>query len=230
MATYWGVDSSVSAHKPVPGVTGTATLYDYLVTNKRVTPTFFGRYLKGGTTNLTVAEADYLLERNCKILPVFRNGNPAGKDGATFATLAIGAANAVGVGNNVVIYVDIEPLEKPTVAFIKGWATTMYRSRFGGAGGFYCNNWVGSDFMKAFKVAYNELDPVTRTYIYLWCQIPQNNGCQVKASFTPNPVDIHPSGPRVWQYGLDCFKIPGHKYGLVDMNTANHLGYAGMWG
>src|SRR5262245_5898211 len=124
MADHWGVDSVAGAHEAVPAATGKATLYDYLV-SRDLKPEFFGRYLSGGTRNLTAAEVTYLHGKGCRILPVYRNGNVAGKNGTVEAGRAIGLANALGMAGGVVIYTDVEPLEKPSVDYILSWCKTM---------------------------------------------------------------------------------------------------------
>ena len=228
--TFWGVDSVAAAHQPVPAVTGKTPLYDYLV-GKGLTPSFFGRYLGKATTVLSKAEADFLLGKGCKILPVYRSGSVNGQSGSAAAAKAISAAKAVGVAPGTVIYTDVEPLEKPSVDYIKDWCKTMWSSPFGGAGGFYCNNWSGSDFMKAFKKAYDDMDASMRAAVYLWCQYPLK-ACGQSSSFAPSPPTFFPTGPNVWQYALGCLKYSqgSNKYALIDMNTANMDGYNAMWG
>ena len=130
----------------------------------------------------------------------------------------------------VTIYTDIEPLEKPTIEYLVGWCTTMWNSKYGGAGGFYCNNWVGSDFMRTFKQAFAKMDEEMRAAIRLWCQYPLRR-CGQSGTFVPDKPPFFPAGPRVWQYALGClpYKQGAQSYALIDMNTANEEGFAAMW-
>ena len=233
MADHWGVDSVAGAHEAVPAATGKVTLYDHLVA-KGLEPEFFGRYLSGGTKNLTKAEVTFLHNKGCRILPVYRNGAIAGKNGTVEAGRAIDLANALGMAGGVVIYTDIEPLEKPSVDYILGWCKTMRASKYGGSGGFYCNNWSGSDFMKAFKPAFEKMDETMRNGIYLWCQHPPKK-CGKDSSFNPEKPAFFPSGPNVWQYAINCLTykqvVNGvtKTWGLIDMNSADTYGFEVMW-
>jgi hypothetical protein len=237
-ASFWGVDSVAPAHLPVQG-SGKATFYEYLVA-KNLKPQFFGRYLVGSKEQiLTAGEAQYLLSNKCRILPIYREAIPTEKstalDGATAAGRAITAATALGMPNGVYIYADIEPLWKPSVDYIIGWCTAMSLSKFGGCGGFYCNNWSLSDFMRSYKTAFNKMDvPMKESKINLWCQYPPKGCSQAAASFDFAPARplFHLSGPVVWQYAINCLKqnIGGNMIGLIDMNLATQRGFDGMWG
>jgi Domain of unknown function (DUF1906) len=228
-SVFWGVDSVAAAHHPVPAVTGKVALYDYLVA-KGLTPSFFGRYLDGGSVNLTTAEVGYLHGKGCAVLPVYRKGPVGGKNGAVDASRAIEIADALSMAAGVTIYTDVEPLEKPTVEYITTWCTRMWNSKYGGAGGFYCNNWVGSDFMRTFKKAFEQMDQEMRGNVRLWCQYPLRRCGQI-SSFEPDKPTFFPSGPTVWQYALGClpYKQSTHSYALIDMNTANATGMSAMW-
>lgn len=230
MSSIWGVDSIANADQPVPAITGKVTLYDYLVA-KNLKPAFFGRYLAApaGVHLLTSAEASYLRNKGCRILPVYRK-KPTLESGEAAATKAIAAASAVGVAAGVVLYTDIEPLDKPSPEYLLGWCKTMWASKFGGAGGFYCNNWVGSDFMRAFKKALEQMATPMKNRISLWCQYPLHK-CGQLTTFSPDTPSFYPDGPMVWQYALGCLKYTQgeHQYALIDMNMATQRGYDDMW-
>jgi hypothetical protein len=104
--TLWGIDS---VNRSDHGL-GTQTLFDFVTDKCGMQPAFWGRYLD----LLTSAEKDFLFERGCKILPIYRGatsqsvagGRTAGQGDAA---KAIQQANAVGVQSGAVVYVDIEP-------------------------------------------------------------------------------------------------------------------------
>ena len=235
--SIWGVDSVAPAHQPVGGATGKLTFYDHLVA-KGMKPDFFGRYLVAPKEQrLSKGEVRYLLDRGCRILPVFRAEIPTENstlaDGKSAAIKAITAAEALQMPGGVFIYADIEPDWKPSVDYLLGWCKEMMGSKYGGAGGFYCNNWSLSHFMRSYQKAFDSMAmPTKERMINLWCQHPAKTCSASAISFSPELPAFHKTGPVVWQYAINClkFNLNGKPIGLIDMNLANQRGFDDMWG
>jgi hypothetical protein len=257
MSDFWGVDSWARSDKAVGASTGKASVFDHLVT-KGLKPDFFGRYLGKSDSSLTADEARFLLQHGCRIVPVYRGEprksqkkNSKGETyyskvfeaGSAAANNAIEAANAVGMPGGVVIYADIEAGEDPGADYIVGWCRTMWHSKFGGAGGFYCDNRASAPFMKSLKKARERLEAeedmgkAMKDRISLWCQfryLGDNQPGQNRV-FKPEKPDFLPSGPAVWQYSRNCLpftqKVAGTvtSYALIDKNVATQNAFKEMW-
>jgi hypothetical protein len=231
MATFWGVDSATPSNNNVQG----QTLFDFITQQAGQSPAFWGRYI-GGNFALTAGEAQFLHDRNCKILVIYNgaHNNPNSvqggfQEGVTDANKAIAAAQALGVPNGTWIYADIEAGWSPTADWFKGWSDTMFNSQYGGAGGVYCNPLPGNaaHFSDPYCDAFNN-DPNMQgagdsaALIYS-CQ--HEPGCSTAANApTFNPA-VPPCNPNaaIWQYAESCFQ------GLVDEDLANDVGFASMW-
>lgn len=242
---YWGVDSANPANHKLGGVKGHPTLYDYVAEQCGQAPDFWGRYV-GGAFAITQAEVDFLFSKGTRILVIYNGATNSKssvggdyKAGVHDAKMAIAGADKAGVPAGVWIYGDIEPGWKCTSDWFKGWWDTMFTSPYGGMGGLYENPlaWNADNFakpyLKALKgdspVVYQ--DPPTKAR-YLYSQ-QKCKGCIKPGDIT---FDFSPAEPEgvwgvtvLWQYAIDCFKLPGSKWGLIDMDLADWRGYASMW-
>lgn len=244
---YWGVDSANTANHKV-GVAGHPTLFEYVTDHCGMAPEFWGRYV-GGKFSVTKAEADFIFKESdgkCRILVIYNGATNSTSSlqggynaGVHDAQKAIAGADAAGVPAGVMIYADIEPGWKTTSEWFKGWWDGMFRSKYAGMGGVYENPlpWNAPNFstpyINALKgdSAFIFQDPPAK-YRFLYSQQPQK-GCvkpgDIKFGFHPaEPTGL--AGVTVlWQYAIDCLKVGGSKWGLVDMDLADEQGYALMW-
>jgi hypothetical protein len=238
MNIWWGVDSLIPANYILNNLKDKPTVYQYVVDKMERAPDFWGRYIVGTQEQrLLREEADFLLARDCRILPIFNQAHvSAGLEmGREDARKALKAASDLSIPAGVWIYADIEPGWKPTRDWIRGWWDGMYNSMYGGCGGLYCNSHPINTY---FTYPYGEalkMEPTSRNILfnsYLWAQTPAK-GCSSKPSsmqFTPDSPKSHLGGARVWQYATKCLvgaMKPGKE--LVDMDLANDTGYDGMW-
>ena len=225
MASHWGVDSLLPANMPIATLPGKPVLYDYLVAKTGREPTFWGRYIVGAPNQvLTQTEASFLLAKGCRILPIYNQATPAGIQGDVAAgrndaTKAITAASGsssnpdqITIPDGVVVYADIEPLWKPSKAWILGWWDGMWRSRLGKAGGLYCNGHPINTFFtfpycQAIAEAKAKNSPTSiETNSFLWAQTPPGSCGSNPATMTflADSPKCHPKGARVWQDALSC--------------------------
>lgn len=231
MAIFWGVDSANSANHLVEA----KTLFDVITQKAGQAPAFWGRYI-GGRFALTRAEAQFLHNKNCKILIIYNgtHDTPASvqggfQEGANDANKAISAAQALGVPEGVWIYGDLEASWKPTAEWFKGWSDTMLESQYGGAGGVYGNPHPANsaNFNKPYCDAFAS-DPNMQgddaEAAYVFSSEPEP-GCTRAAGAPAFAPDKPPCNPKtvIWQYAENCFD------GLVDEDLANDAGFRSMW-
>jgi hypothetical protein len=257
---FWGVDTFNRADQPVAG-TGGKTLYDHVVEKFKPLrpggkgPDFWGRYI-GAANPLTPPEADFLLKKGCRILVIYNRANfgkfkdphtkaPVGtrSDGEGAAGDAIKIAAGLGMPRGAFIFADIEWWMQPSKDWLVGWCSTMLRSQYGGAGGFYCNtdsprvSRFSEEFQKVFQ---GEINPKTGAIIppppflphfcRLYAQQPNNKGCQViPAKYEPVKLTWFPHDPCLWQYATKCDIPPGKEQGLYDLDLADELGWQSLW-
>lgn len=173
--TFWGVDSLTRADLPFKGF---PTLYDALVSSGGAgrAPAFWGRYIGPTNGNLTQPEADFLHNKNCRVLLIYNDTYviPSGQTQPRIFTYADGQYHAnqamtyitnkgltVPGGKRVWIYLDTEVPKKgtvfqsPTAECFQGWSDTLFSSAYGGAGGVYGNTNPMQDFDKPYCLAYN---------------------------------------------------------------------------
>ena len=249
MAIHWGVDSYNRADAKVQG-TGGKTLFDHVVDkfknhparkNKK-SPDFWGRYI-GAANPLTKQEAQFLLQKDCRILVIYnkpgvlnnKTKKPVGTrtDGENAANDAIAAAKKLKIPGKIFLYANIEHWMRPSKDWILGWCLTMYRSQYAGAGGFYCNTWDLSHFSIEYKKALKkETTPkILPHHCQLYAQGPHKSGCQgIPSNYTPQQMTGQPQ-PAVWQYAINCEKqkVGGKEIGLYDLDLANDSGFNRMW-
>jgi hypothetical protein len=231
MAVYWGVDSAASANSEVKG----ETLFDTIAQRAGRTPDFWGRYI-GGKYALTPMEAQFLHNRNCKILVIYNGAldNSASvrggfEEGVQDATKAITAAQAVGVAKATWIYADVEAGWSPTAEWFRGWSDTMLTSVYGGAGGVNGNPHPvnAAHFNEPYCKAYTS-DPNMQGDVeqasHVYSSEPEP-GCTSAADAPAYAPMMPPCNSKVvvWQYAEGCFD------GLVDEDLATDRGFASMW-
>lgn len=234
---FFGVDSYLIATES-RAVHGNKTLYDYVVQTKD-TPDFWGRYIGGANdkNKLTRKEASELLSKGCMILPIYNKIRHTGgkAEGLEDAKNAIKAALELKMPENVYIYANIESHWKPTVPWILGWCEGMFRSVYGGAGGFYCNPSIWGYFRYRYADAIKEaakgkLMPHLAHYTKLFVLGP-SKGCQAKWSdLNFAEAFRHPDNPNgtvLWQYAINCDKRG--KHGLYDQILAIERGLHTLW-
>ncbi len=237
--TYWGVDSLLPANT-TNHVPGGKTLYDFVKSKERA-PDFWGRYIVGSKGQvLTKAEVQFLLARKCRILPVF-NGISAARIkggravGREHAKAAIAAADGLKIPDYTYIYANIEWDWEPSKEWILGWWDVMYRSRFGGVGGLYCNpapfnGHLNKPLAAAISEAKRTGMMVNVPYMCPLFSSGPSKGCGANRKtlkYAPFRSPAHPNGSVIWQYAINCHKSGSH--GLFDKDLANARGYRTMW-
>lgn len=237
-ALEWGVDSflPVTTTRYVPGG---KTLYDY-ISDKHGPPAFWGRYIAGNNNViLTRDEAQFLLQKNCRILVIYngfgaghvRQGIQAGKDSAD---KAIRQANYIGVKQYTYIYANLEWDWEPSVDWMLGWWRTMSLSKYGGVGGFYCNpapvnKKFLNNFSSALAIAEKNI-PNVRYMCPLFASGP-SKGCHANPkslTWQAYAPSFHRRETVLWQYAINCTKVSGNK-GLYDMDMATARGLRTLW-
>ena len=244
---YWGVDSARAANSKV-GVKGHPTLFQYVTEQAGQAPDFWGRYV-GGHFALTQKEVDYIFNASngaCRILVIYNGAHNSKtslgggyKQGANDASKAIAGAGHAGVPSGVWIYGDIEPGWKCTSEWFKGWWEKMFASPYGGMGGVYENplSWNAPNFSTPYCKALKgdspfifQDPPAKARYLYSQqsqkgCKLPKD----ITFGFSPAEPDCCKGMTVLWQYAIDCFKLAGSKWGLIDMDLADARGYDSMW-
>jgi hypothetical protein len=244
---YWGVDS-VTAPDHKLSIAGHPTLYEHITKLAGQMPDFWGRYI-GGHYAITAKEADALFDLSggqCRILLAYNGATNTHTSvgggraqGIHDAGKAVKAAKHVGVPPGVMIFADIEPNWHCTQEWFEGWFQGMFASQYGGMGGVYENPlaWNARNFRDPYIKAVQGdspfifMDPPSKAR-YLWSQQP-NKGCKFPRQIDFGYIPAEPAGLSgvtvVWQYAINCLKPTGGKWGLIDMDLANDLGYNVMW-
>jgi hypothetical protein len=121
-------------------------LYDYVVRRAGREPCFWGRYVNGSGqgSDLTLREVNWLASWHpqCRIVLIYNGVGPSGErtrraSGESAAREAIRiATDELDAPDGARIYIDLEGW-LATPEYLDGWFTTMYGSRFAGAGGVY---------------------------------------------------------------------------------------------
>jgi hypothetical protein len=233
MPFHWGVDSFNSAFAK-PGGTGGKTLWDFVTTTYGRPPTFWGRYLNGAATHLTIAEVNFLLHNDCRIVPVVipnsdnmqAKGRQGYANGRRSGNTTLELADNLHMPAEVFLYIDIEDWMKPSTEWMDGWTDVMEESKYGGGGGFYClpDNF---NFASAYRGLLGKYPDWPQSQRSLWSASPHLNGlCGSKTdpAFTPNSPTVDPGVVAIWQYAIGCHG------NLVDLNLANDDGFNVMWG
>lgn len=249
---YWGVNSWNRADTVIHGRSLFNIVKDYA---HGTVPSFWGRYIGVGshthTPPLTLAEAEFIFRESghmCRILVIY-NGSSGSQmrggfaDGVDRGRDATNRAKDAGVPPGVRIYLDIEPQWEPTADFLLGWWDAMKHSAYAGMGGVYAN----PDFhniRRPYFAALSRLSLEDRVMYtrYHWSTRP-NMSCRhhpldMLSSFHPRRMgqraDIAVPGSLadwtdpvvLWQYARSCL---GTGHGLVDLDLADHFGYADLW-
>lgn len=223
MATVFGVDS---AERPTTLVANGQTLYDWVVSKAGgQAPAFWGRYI-GGSYALTSDEITFLHNKGCKILLIYNGANmtTVTTDGTADGQKAVNAAKALNVPSTTVIYADIEQSFKPTSAWIKGFAKTLYNNQYGP--GFYADT-INGYFNTPYTTASKE-DP---TYVgnnssLVWANQPEPGSSTAtgRPSWNPTPPPtLTQSNITFWQYAENCYTTTnkGNTYSIsVDLDEA----------
>jgi len=236
---FWGVDSLLPANG-TQFVPGGKTLYELVQGDERA-PDFWGRYIVGAKGQaLTKDEAKFLLDRKCRILPIYNGASPASvkegrQTGIQHATAAIKAASALGIPKLTFIYCNLEWDWSPTKDWILGWWETMFTSVYGGIGGFYCNPApFNNKFLAPYRAAIDESAKARKPWsksnpCVLFSSAP-TKGCgtnRTKLSWEAFEPSFHTGSTVLWQYAINCHTVGTH--GLYDKDLANERGFDTLW-
>jgi hypothetical protein len=230
MGIHWGVDSWHRATDFVPGTK--QPFWDFVCATYGRQPEFWCRYINGERRPvLTNAEALFLLNNDCRVLPIlvpnrermkvtgaegFANGQRSGQ-----TTIDIASDAKLNIPEDIFIYANIEWDDQPSADWMAGWTRKLLQSKYGGIGGFYC-----SPTNQSFSTAYRELlrrCPEPRAFRRLWSVTPFRGCTSVPQAFSADSPECDPGVTAVWQYAIKC------NGGLLDLNVANDEGFARMW-
>jgi hypothetical protein len=223
-----------------------------------IVPRFWGRYLAHGGHgggDLDLDEVNYLVDRGCRVLPIFAhfrgnwetqgaNAERGGRDAAEAAAHSAGLIFPRRV-RRVRIYADLEGDPWYSPEFIKGWHDGLNGQGF--LAGVYGNVARGHGWALRMVRDPNR-PPAWAIDLKIYSNLPRRGANRAHPNLNWTPADLMrlPEGnpdsrgliATVWQYLLGAplhhwnpgDAVQGVQFGIVDADVATRAGFDDMYG
>lgn len=212
---YFGVDSATRADTVLQN---NLTLFDWVTRNKMY-PNYWGRYI-GGEKNITHEELDFLHQKGCKVAFIYngcvKNKMTLEQQGVIDGKNAAISAIELKVPENNVIFLEVNPMENVTDAYLKGFAESLIQEGY--APGFCANTDSHYDFDHQFSRGYQN-NPEIFGQCLIWAVSPSipeyyrttDTHMVYPDTWTPFcPSGMTQNQIAIWQYGRECHPILDH--------------------
>ena len=206
----FGADSKVPADDVLQN---NLTEFEWVKRNK-LYPVFFGRNIVG-EDSLTKEEIDFLHEKGCKIVPIYRSSTQKKTDeqGMSEAEKIVSVASKLDIPHGTVIFFEFKDAEKVSRDFMRGYAKKLISKGY--IPGFKANTDAKFSFDKEFSRGMQTNRRVFSECL-IWAVSPSlEEYDRITTSHLIHPDEWKPFAPSgitrneiaIWQYGKNCHPI-----------------------